>query len=469
MKFIYTIIIALFFTGTVCAQDKKQIGEKFQFDVKYESDPQFVLTDNYNAYLLSVVEVDGLANGHHVIIRKFDQKSTMVNSYKCAFPKIDESTLCSYLGFTTSNTGKVAVFIEGHSGKAAKSELYKLEFDKTTEKFTTTVLATHSIISLFKSGNASLQKSHNGRYVGIIYTEYREKEQPEKNTIIMLDAATLSVAWQKQVAFENEFTSQNFVVTNSGKMVIARDMKGSKKGITYLAVVTAGEQEEKNFETQVFLNEMMSVSIGSEDYLIALNSDSKNFRSDYYNNLMLYDLKQGKVLNNNKIKEFATLKDLFSVSIRNITIQNNQIDIFTEALTEVKTKPTSNNYMSTARLQKKYNFGPAYIFSMALDGQLKTPQKLTTETYNEAYLHHSFGFWNVKGTYYINTGAYMGVYTLNPVNLSFGSKAEDYLSSSLQGRYINQLFAYFPDSKTMLVAAYLNDNQMSLIRVLGRD
>lgn len=465
MKYFVTVIMIALFGGFACAQEKVTPGGQFDYDLKNEKDPQFVLTDNYNTYLLTVLDVYGMMAGHEVAIRKFDQKNTLVNTFKYTFPKMEETTFYKYLGFA-QGMGKVAVFIEGHSGKAGKSELYKLEFDKTTEKFSSTVLATNAIVSMSKSGDADLQKSDNGRFVAIVYTAHREKNQPEKNTVIVLDGGNLNVIWQKEVLFDDEFTSQNFAVTNSGRVVLVRDMKGSKKGITYLSVITATGQEQKTFEERIFLNEMRAVSIGAEEYLVAFNSDSKNFRSDFYNSLLLYDLKQGKILSNTKIREFSALHELSGVLIRKVMIQNNEIDIFAEALTEIRAKPTSGGFMNPAMLSPKYNFGSPYVFRMALDGQLKPALPIAASAYNEAYLHQSFGVLNVRGAYYINTGNYGGVVSLDPANPTAAARKAYGLPNN-EGNYINQLFTYLPDSKSLIFARNTDNNQMSLVTISG--
>ncbi|WEK21741.1 MAG: hypothetical protein P0Y49_11410 [Candidatus Pedobacter colombiensis] len=463
MKFIYIILFVLAFAKISVAQEGNT--NKFEFDSKNEKDPQFVLKDNYNYYLMTIMDAYDIAAGHVMILRKFDQKNVVVETFKYEFPKIDEKALYKYLGFAESENGKVAVFVQVYSGKALKSEIYKLEFDKATAKFTSTMLASSPIVSAMKSGGVYLEKSDNGKNVAINYHSYRIKGMPDQNHIIVLEVKTMSVIWQKELSFTDEFTSQNFVITNSGKVVLVRDMNGSKKGITYLSVITAEGKEDKAFEAQIFLNEMKAISIGQDDYLIALNSGSKNFRSDFYNNLLMYDLKSGRILNNTKISGFSSLTGLEDVVIRNISIQDNSIYVFTEAKVDAATKP-ANGVSTMAVVATKYQYGPSYMYVLALDGQLKSTTKLQVDAKPEAHLYHSFGVMSIKGSFYVNAGNSNGVYRMNfnDVNphrsiMTFGDLYND------RTHFVPQLMTYFPDKKALLCARTVGIDQMAIVQV----
>jgi len=476
MKYICAIILLFNFLSFSSAQEaKKEYGEKFEFDSENEKDPHFVLLDNYNSYLLSVIDVYGMMAGHQMIIRKFDQKNTLVETFKYDFPIIGEknmfnSSLFNYLGYAEGQNGKVAVFTEVYSNKTKTYQIHKLEFDKATAKFTSTVLAEGEIPSAMKSGSVYSEKSENGSYLAINYHKYRAKGTPDKNQLMVIDTKTLSVAWQKEVSFDNEFNSHNFTVTNSGKVVLVRDMSGSKKGITYLTVISANGQEDKNFESQIFLGELKSVSIGSQEYLVALNGSAMDFKDESYRNLLLYDLQSGKILNNNKITAFSlsSVKNITDVSIRSIMLQNNEMHIFAEARTELKEKMTTGFEMMNAK--EKYNFGPAYLFVLSFDGQLKATKKLSTQLYCSADLHHSFGLANIKGMYYVNAGEYYGVYVLGD-NLQ---KEETKISFNIPkwqtespNQFVNQLFTYFPDKNSFLLAKVMSKGEMALVNISG--
>lgn len=461
MKYIYTFLFVLAFANSNKAQEK--YPNRFEFDTKNEKDPQFVLKDNYNYYLMTILDAYAPMPGHEMILRKFDQKNVVVETFKCDLPKMDDKALYKYLGFAESEDGKAATFVQVYSGKALKSEIYKLEFNKATTKFTTTMLASSPIVSPNKSGDVGLEKSDNGKNIAINYHKYRTKGTPDQNQIMVLDARTLNISWQKELSFTDDFTSQNFVITNSGKVVLVRDMEGSRKGITYLSVITADGKEDKPFESQIFLNEMKAISIGQEDYLIALNSNSKNFRSDFYNNLLMYDLKSGRILNNAKLSGFSNLTGLQHVGIRNISIQDNAIYVFTEAKVDAATKPT-NGIGIMAVTETKYYYGPSYMQVLAMDGLLKSTTKLQVDAKPEADLYHSFGVLNIKGSFYFNAGNKNGLYRMNfsDVNphrsiMTFGD------INSEQTRFVPQLMAYFPDKKAVIGARTIDNGQMAIV------
>ena len=70
--------IALLVVSSLIAQRKVDWGTRFDVDTKNEQDLQLVMKDNYNYYLASVVNHDGMLAQNQVIIRKFDQKNQIV-------------------------------------------------------------------------------------------------------------------------------------------------------------------------------------------------------------------------------------------------------------------------------------------------------------------------------------------------------------------------------------------------------
>jgi len=202
--------------------------------------------------------------------------------------------------------------------------------------------------------------------------------------------------------------------------------------------------------------------------LIAFNSSAIDFKDEYYKNLLLYDLQSGKILSNNKIPEFSPGKGIIDVDIRNVMLQNNEMHIFAEGKTELKEKMTTGLEMMNAK--PKYNFGPAYLFVTSFDGQLKATKKLSTQHFCSADLHHSFGLANVKGTYYVNAGEYYGIYVLRD-NLQ---KEETKISfnvprwrSEEPNQFVNQLFTYFPDKNSFLLAKVISKGEMALVDISG--
>lgn len=475
--FLVTLCLINFSYG----QTKYESGEKFEFDTKSELNPQFVLADNYNTFLLTVINVDGMMAKRQMVLRKFDQTNKLVDKFTYDFPKFDIATLYNYLGYTETKDGKVAVFTETYSGKAKKSVVYKHEFDKATSKFTSTELFSNAILSASKSGTVSLEKSDNGNFIGINYTMYRAKEEAEKNMMIMLDAS-VNVAWQKEFSFADKFFTKSFAITNSGKVVYLRNSKGFKQD-NYFVLATQEGQEEKRVETEVTLHKPKSISIGTQEYVLAFNYPSKGIRRGDFGHLLLFDLNSGKTIQNAPIEGFNSVKDIKEVEFTKVTVQNNEIHVFTEAKAELEMKQTQTvgSFGSqNAFPVKEQKYGPGFVHVLGLDGTIKSFKKIATyET--TADLYHSYGLIDIKGNYYVATGnyyqntSYFGSFF--QLNASKGYEKNNvgeislFPSDPLRDRnnvkYVNQLIHYFPDSNKLLFARIIDENQMSLLHISG--
>jgi hypothetical protein len=470
------LLLAILMLNLGYSQVQYEYGDTFEFDTKNEMDPQFVLKDNYNHYLLTVVVVDGMMAKRQMIVRKFDQKNQMLEKFVYDFPSFDIATLYNYLGYTETN-GKVAVFTQTYSNKAKKSVVSVHVFDKATNKFTTTEITSTAIPSAMKSGTVFLDKSHNNRYVAIAHAMHRAKKEPEKNMVTVFDAQALTTVWQKELTYTDEHTTNDVVATNSGSAVLVRANKSFKKELnnSYLVVATTSGEENKTFESQTFLQSPESISIGTQDYLVAFSSDGRGLRQLDFSHLMFYDLKSGSTLQNNKILDFVNIKEIQDATIRSIEMQNNEIYVFTEAKVEAGTRPATG--MSSFP-ETIYANGPAYMYTLGMDGALKSTKQLNIST-AEANLYQSYGLLNIKGNYYVQTGIYKsmpdrypGIYDLKS---SIDNKTNSYKFSPFANdqdmryntKYVNQLMAYFPDSKRMLVARIVNGKDMSLVNVTG--
>ena len=472
MKYKVCLLLAMLCLANFSyGQLKYEWGDKFDFDPKTELEPTFILKDNYNHFLLTVF--NGNTDKPKVILRKFDQKNQLVQTFTHDFPAFDISTLHNYLGFAESDQGRVAVFTETYSGKAKKSSIYKHEFDKATAKFVSTEIISNPILSLGKSGTVSLEKSGNQNFIGINYTIHQSKDEPEKNLMLVLDANTFNVVWQKEFVFTDKYITSNFTVTNSGKVVFVRIAKGFKLH-NYLVLASSQAQEEKRLETEIFLQQPKAISIGSQEYIVAFNYPAKGVsinRGDY-SNLLLYDLSSGKTIQNAKISEFNTLRNITDIHIQKITIQDNEIQIFTEAEIKTEIKP-GTPAVSLASLGNSYTFGPSNLIITSLDGTVKTIAKLSVDEKSRGELYHSFGLININGTYHLNTGNYNSFYSLDAAKnyqksdtgqISFTS-GDPLRSQNI--KFVNQLVEYFPAGKRFLFARIINDREMSLVSVFG--
>lgn len=445
------------------------IGSKFDFDQKSEIEPQIVLADNYNHYMLSILNRDGMQSMHKVVLRKFDQKNLLVDTFSKDFA-IDMFTLHNYRGGFELNNNQVVVFIESYSNKRKVSELMQYTFDKTTNSFDTKVVASYPIVSLSKSGTFSVSISPNRMFFSIVYQKTDSKKEPEENDCYLLDGKTLNQIWKKTVTFTDEYYSTDKIVTNSGKMIFVRDPR-SYKDTPYLTVITQDNQENKTFEEDTRIQKPISFSIGTQDYLMCFNYKRKGVRGGDFGNIMVYDLAQRKVLKNNAIDDFNRTPKIKDVLIRKVFMENNEIRVFVEGSYQSGTKPSTTFPNSTFQ-DPKFNFGPAHLLVFSFEGDLKQNIKLENNPEAETDLFQSYGVLNIKGNYIVHAGLsvkatnfYYGFYKLNPNNkFEKTSISSDYSERGLYGyKNINQLIYYFNDTNNFLVARLYNDGQMALV------
>ncbi len=471
MKFSITLFIVLFngLTFFSNAQSTLEWGGKFEFDLTNEKDLKFVLVDNYNHYMLSNINVDGMLAEHKIIIRKFDQKNQVVDVYKYDFPKVDAGALSNFLGSAENTNGQLAIYTESYSGKVKKKEIYQILFDKSTSAFTSSVVATYPIESNMKSGYVKVHTSLNGQFVGINYQKHAGRKDPKTDYLNVIETQTFSKVWNKDVTFQDNFRTHSFGISNSGKIALIRTDDASKSQ-DYLVWIDAGKTEEKTFQSQVQVHTPKIISIGNKEYLIAFNKALKGFMKDPYENLMLYDLESGTVLANDKIIGIYSHKDLVDVEIRNIFVENGEINVFTEGKLKAGTRDAKSP-MGTVTIQEAYYiFTSSYMIQMSFEGAVANVKKLVIEKNNEAPLYKSFGVLKAGEDYYTNTGLYNGIHKLNPKEekdkylISFNVSSDPYYGKEAI-QYVNQLFLHFPDSKKFIVAKTVGNNGMALVNV----
>ena len=472
MKNKIILLLALIGFSNLFYAQNNEYGTKFEYDPKSELDAKFVLKDNYNHYLFSAINVDGMLRNHQIILRKFDQKNKLVQTFRQDYGSKDLSVLCNYLGSFEVDNNKIIVITESYSGKLNKKEITKHLFDKTTSTFESTVIATYPIESLSKSGTTYVRKSENNNFIGIDYVAYNSKKDPEQNTITMLDATGKQV-WQKTVSLDPGFFTNGFTVTNSATAIVMREARSYKVN-SIMTIINAEKQEDKTFDAEIKVQEPKSISIGNKDYLLAFNYPKKGVRSCDFQDLLLYDLENGKILKNNKISAFDSAKDLREVIFKNITLQNNEIIIFAEAKSEIVVKPTPDMVISW---DKNYKYEKASLFVMSFDGTLKTEKQLINDQNVYSNLFQSYGLLSVKGNFYVNNGFdnyYKHTNTFCPLDAlnNYAKNSSKCLNitsilNQTNHRLVNQLVCHFQDSNRIVFTIMTNENEMCLVNVYG--
>jgi hypothetical protein len=464
MKLRIYIALLLFTFGNSFAQTQEW-GEKFDFDTKNELEPKFVLTDNYNNYLLTVVNKFGMVASNQIILRKFDQKNNLIETITHPFPVLEGGgTLHNFLGSFAIGSEKAVVFTQSYSGKSKRDEVYQHVFDKSNKKFTSTMLMGFAIVSNSKSGDVTVKQSQNGQYFVVNYKAANSKKEPEVNHLMVLNCNTLDVAWKREVTFTNEFFTRHLVATNSGKAILVRLPYGYKLD-NYLVAVSETEQTDLKVGESIKIHQPVAISIGTQDYLLAMNYPSKGIRRGDFGDLMLYDLNSGTILKNNEVSGFNSVTKIEEVNFRYILMQNNEIAIFAEAKVDATPAPVPG---STGFPVSKYTFGPSFLITLNFEGALKSMKPIPSSSTNEANLFHSFGLVNAKGQLYVNTGSdnsfYKWNYIFNNEKLAYSIAFSMYDNSNNRVQYINQLVHYYPDTQKFLFARITTNDrtQMSL-------
>jgi hypothetical protein len=479
---IITLPIILFFLMSVSifSQSQKVWGTKFDYDYKTEVDPKVVLVDNYNHFMVSVINIDGgMLPTNQIIVRKFDQKNQLVNTFTTDFPYKDVYTLHNYLGSVELGADKLAIFTDCYSNRTKKKEIHKIIFDKKTNNFTTTLVSEFTFESLSKSGVVYFRTSQNKKYISVIYGKYSNKKIAEEYVCTILDGTTSEVVWQKNIAFPLLSYTENMVLSNSGKIIFIRSSKetGDKN---ILAIADANTIENKDFGDKIQIQNPIAFSIGTQDYLIAFNSEKHtlSINSNGFQNILLYDVNLGKVIKNNTVRIFDAIKDLQTVSIKQIFIQDNEIHLFVDCSFKTGTKPDPSFPNSTFQVPVYSNGEPAIlIFSM--DGELKNSSTFKVLSSSDKLIK-CFDVQNIKGTFYINTmlkngfDYYHGIFKLNGPDYKLNFTKPSFIFAHntdpmeyREGTVINQFSQYLTDSNRIILAKYYPEGKIAFVNITG--
>lgn len=466
-------LVIFFLIGTInwgFTQNNPIFGVPFSFDVNKEENPQIVLQDNYNHYLVTITQ-KGILD---IIIRKFDQQNQLVDTFKHNY-SINPNTLHNVKGIHQVDANRVVIFIESYSGKTKQAEVFQYLFDKTTGKFTSEILGTYTFQSVLKSGSLYVSKSENSKYLGIVYQNYNAKDQPEISECKILNAQTLETVFKKTIKYQDEFYTSERIMSDNGALILLRSPR-SWKGTNYISIVTAEGETTKNVEENTKLFRPIAVSINNQDYLIAFNHKTKGIRRGDFGNIMFYDINQGVTLKNNPIEGFNSIKDINEVNFRYAFTQNNEFHIFVEAVYPQGTKPSASFPNNPNFNQPILVFGGARLLVFDFTGNLKHNIVINTNNDTEQGFYNSYGVSVINGNYYVNTGLYYkngnynyGLYKIDPsnnfnvTNIFFRYNS----NSDYSFKSVNQLMHYNPETKFLLLSrTHNNGENMSFIKTL---
>lgn len=469
MKLKKITFFLIFTLSFLQAQDNIK-GDNFEFDKENEKEPQIVLVDNYNHYLFTVTNRDGMASSHKLTLRKFDQKNQLIDTYIKDFA-IDIFTLHNFHGAYEIDSAKIAFLIESYSNKRKINELIQYIFDKETGLYSSHVITSYASTDLKKFGYYHVSKSQNNNYIGVAYEARSKKKEPEVTECIILQRSSFNVVFKKTVLFEDDFFTGEKIISNSGNFIFLRRPR-SYKETNYFTVITKDTETKKTIEENTRVHKPIAISIGTQDYLIAFNYKDKGIRRGDFGSILIYDLEAGKILKNNAIDDFDKTKDIEEVNFRGVFVENNEIRVFVEGKYKSGTKPNAT-FPNSAMKDPVFKFGPSNLLVFSNEGTLTNNMSLEINLQSEPNLYHSFGMLNIKGDYIIHPGTYYKenilhnwLYKINPNNKFTVSNLKYHyqMYDNENYKFVNHVVYYFPDTNRLLTAAVVNnENKMAFL------
>ncbi|MBB4807994.1 hypothetical protein HNP38_003334 [Chryseobacterium defluvii] len=467
MKFKIFTVLAFCASAVAFAQTQYKYGNKFDFDPEQEKDVKLVAGDNNSYYLQSSTNENSIRSNNTIYIRKFDNSNNLKETFSHEMPQMEKYAPINYLGSFESGN-KIVFITETYAGKLKKKDIYKVIFDKSTSAFTDELLVSYPIESTMKSGTTYFEKSENGRYGAVVFYNHSPRKEPEKIDINVIDSGSLKSAWSKQVTAEAGSSDTDFFVTNSGNVGLLRSVSQN----AMLLFVTPSGQEEKFFTEKMKVISETVVSMGSQDYLLAFNSTPKavKFNASDFENLMLYDIQEGKIISNNVIKDYNDGTKIADVYIPYTYLSGDKIYLFTESKIDSGTRKVKSPMGTMTFDETFYRAGDPRMVVLNTTGTIESVTKLEYQKRPASPDIHSFGIINVKGNYIVKNG---GAFGMNLIDLENpGMKILNSLPPNTSkdpyyeaGDAYGQGVLYRADTKTLLIPRTFNGNQASIIAI----
>ncbi len=463
-----TLFILSLFSSLLLFSQRIINGNPFEFTIKTEKDVKFAWVDESSSYLSSTIHND-LPNFRKFIVKKFDSNNKLEKEMIHDYPLVDDKAMYTYLGSFT-NSKNIVYLSSTYSAKAKKYDLYKTVFDKNSESFTSSLLASYPIESLMKSGSISYAVSDNGRYAGVVYYAHAGRKDPKNVYLTILDTNSTDVAWKKDLVLNEDTASRYFAVSNNGKAFLTRD-PSSWKGASTITTVAKDGQDKILLEGDMLIYQPYIFTKGSDDYLIAYNSTKKTTK-DTYEQIMIYDLTNGKILSNTPSTGYSNYKQPEDVEIRKVFFQNGQFHVFTEGKKSAGTvnKPTPMGTMTFPETIFIYTAGQILAFDE--NGVFKTGTNIGSQSQSDNENFHSYGISNVMGNYMISSEGWTLIDQVNP---STFKKERHYINlddaENVGGLSINYLIphvtSYDAKSKTYFMLQSDRNTSGSIVKVTG--
>ena len=459
----------LLVSSLVFSQSKINFGAPFDMDLKLETDMHFAMMDDSNFFLSSASNSE--SNFYQkFFVRKFDQSNKMVSSFSEPFKAIDDRAIGNYVG-SFSNANAIVFFNESSSGKNKKVDLYKTVFDKKSETFSSSLVASYPIESLMKSGNSYFAISDNGRYAVTVYQSYQGRKDPKLISAYVFETGATKEAYHKDLTVTDEFSARYIAVSNSGKVIVTRDPVSYKEG-SKIHIISKDGEDEKMMDPNVLLYQPYIFSKGSQELLFAFNSSTRATK-DSPDSFLIYDLESGNVISNTKSVVYSSLKLPEKAFVRKVFFNNEEFQVFAEAKKQIGTKPSSLN---SAFTDPVYAYQKGSLMSFDQNGVSKNSVGIGSSYSSNSSgtdIFRAFGVENVMGNFYITHGDVKTIEEINPRDISvvenlyiFRDKAE-FSGDEKSGSQLNDVLAYYNKTKTFYFVQSNSQNSSQIVTASG--
>lgn len=450
------IIASALMMTSVCsfAQTKVTEGTKFSVDANLETDDKLVLADDYNSYMFSAINIDGLMRNVYphkkLLMRKLDQNGSLVDTYTKDYANKTNGVLHNYLGSQQIDDDKFVAFTEEYFGKENRKEVFQHVFSKKDGTFTTKSIAKYNIESANRSGTTYVLFSENGKYAAVFNDRFANKKTDNINDVLVMDLRTLSPVWNKEITLSSDYVEKSFALTNSAKIVVLRKAAGWKESYK-LELVSNTEDKDLPFDDKYIPEKLYAISKNDNDYLISFGRKKAavTIGASTFGTVMFYDMKSGKAVISNT--NLGGDKDMNDVKVIKTIIKNDDILMAVQQETVTRPMPSTMNrfpdpvYKLEAGMLMKFN-KEGEVTQFVAAGASTGKRIHVSESGNNLYISTFYP----KGAFG-NTGFSMKVFdfaTLKPQEVSLSYKGGNFFQN--YGFADGNMIQYIPNVNKMM-------------------
>lgn len=366
------IIASALMTVSVCASAQLKVteGTKFITDANLETNEKLVLADDYNSYMFSVINIDGLMRNvfphKKILMRKLDQNGSLVDTYIKDYANKANGVLHNYLGSQQIDEDRFVVFTEEYFGKENRKEVFQHVFSRKEGAFTSKSIAKYTIESTNKSGTTYVVFSENGKYAAVFNDRYASKKTDNINDALVLDLRTLSPVWTKEISLSSDYVEKSLTLTNSGKIVLLRKAAGWKESYK-MELVSNTEDKDLPYDDKYIPEKLYAISKNDNDYLVTFGRKNQavTLGGSTFGTVMMYDIQSGKAVISTT--NLSGSKDMSDVKVIKTIIKGD--DVLMAVQQESVTRPlpsTMNRFPDPV-----YKLDVGVLMKFDKDGEVK--------------------------------------------------------------------------------------------------